>query len=266
MSLRVAAITVALLATHALTHAEELSPPCNLPKPPDGQTWRLAWHDEFNGTAFDTAKWEVIGDVPRRKAFWAKDDAYLDGNGRLILRTKQDGERYTSGAIRTRGLFEHCFGYWEIRCSFHAQEGHWPAFWIHSDTVGTVGNDGHDGTEIDIMEKPWLTDQIQHALHWDGYGEHHKSAGQRVERPGLSAGFHTFGLLWTRDEYVFYVDGDETWRTSAGGVCQVPSYIKITEEIDTWAGDIAQAKLPDYFTVDYVRVFDAIDAPPEPQR
>jgi len=68
-------------------------------------------------------------------------------------------------------------------------------------------------------------------------------------------GFHTFGLNWTRDEYVFYVDGKETWRTNAGGVCQVPLYIKLSDEVGEWGGDIATAELPDEFLVDYVRVW-----------
>jgi hypothetical protein len=31
-------------------------------------------------------------------------------------------------------------------------------------------------------------------------------------------GFHTFALYWKAEEYVFFVDGKETWRTAAGGV------------------------------------------------
>lgn len=72
-------------------------------------------------------------------------------------------------------------------------------------------------------------------------------------------GYYTFGLLWTPDEYVFYVDGRETWRTSAGGVSQVPEYIKLSEEIGPWGGDIKKANLPDYFIVDHVRVYDVVD-------
>ena len=61
------------------------------------------------------------------------------------------------------------------------------------------------------------------------------------------------------DEYVFYVDGKETWRTKASGVCQVPEYIKLSDEIGKWAGDIGKAKLPDAFMVDYVRVYDVVE-------
>ena len=77
--------------------------------------------------------------------------------------------------------------------------------------------------------------------------------------PGVMNGFHTFGLWWKPDEYVFYVDGKETWRSKAGGVCQVPEYILLSDEIGNWAGDIAKANLPDQFCVDYVRVYDLVE-------
>jgi beta-glucanase (GH16 family) len=230
-----------------------------LPQIPEGKKWKLAWGDEFKGTKVDESKWEIMGDWKRRDDWWVKEDSYLDGKGNLLLRTKKDGERYTSGAVRTKGKFEHRFGYWVCRCKFPKQQGHWPAFWLHIGSVNKVGDEGRDGTEIDIMEKPWLEDKITQNLHWDGYGKEHKHAGKTSEIRGVSEGFHTFGLHWKPDEYVFYVDGKEIWRTSAGGVSQVPQYAKLTEEIGKWGGDITKANLPDYFVVDYVRVYDEVE-------
>ncbi len=232
-----------------------------LPALPEGQRWELAWSDEFDGTAIDPSKWDVMGDWKRRDGFWVKEDAYLDGQGHLILRTKKDGDRYTCGAIRTRGKFEHRYGYWVCRCQMPKQPGHWPAFWLHADAVGQVGDGGRDGTEIDVMEKPWREDRNTQNLHWDGYGADHQHVGTKFLVPGISEGFHTFSLYWTPDEYVFYVNGQETWRSSAGGVSQVPEYAKLTEEIGEWGGDITQAKLPDQFVVDYVRVYDVAGEP-----
>ena len=233
-----------------------------LPPLPDGKTWKLVWSDEFEGKALDPSKWEVFGetgDRKRRDGYWVKDDAYLDEEGRLVLRTKKDGDRYTCGGVRTRGKFEHRFGYWVVRCKFPTQPGHWPAFWLHIGSVNKVGDGGRDGTETDIMEKPWREDRITQNLHWDGYGKAHKHAGTTVDIPGVSQGFHTFGLHWKPDEYVFDVDGKETWRTAEGGVSQVPQYLKLTEEIGKWGGDIATANLPDVFLVDYVRVYEETD-------
>jgi len=67
-----------------------------------------------------------------------------------------------------------------------------------------------------------------------------------------------FSLWRTTGEYVFYVDGQETWRTKAGSVCQVPLYLKWSTEIGESAGDIRKAKLPDDTIIDYVRVFDVV--------
>ena len=170
-----------------------------------------------------------------------------------------DGDKPTDGCIITQGKFEHAFGYYVARVKFQKEPGHWSAFWITGPGVSKVGDGGRDGAEIDIMEKPWLDDRVTHNLHWDGYGEHHQHAGTRTSVPGVMEGWHTFGLLWLPDEYVFYVDGKETWRSKAGGVCQVPQYMLLSDEIGPWAGDITKAKLPDRFLVDYVRVYDLVD-------
>ncbi len=251
----IAVALIALSVAGPIWSADEFLPPL-----PAGQRWQLAWSDEFEGDAVDQSKWEICGDWKRRDGFWVKEDAYVDGKGHLILRTKKDGDRYTCGAVRTRGKFEHRYGYWVCRCKFPEEPGHWPAFWLFAPGVGKIGDGGRDGTEIDIMEKPWREDRTTQNLHWDGYGKEHQSAGTRFMVPGLSEGFHTFGLLWTPQEYVFYVNGQETWRTAAGGVSQVPEYAKLTEEIGKWGGDITQAKLPDHFVVDYVRVYDVAGA------
>jgi beta-glucanase (GH16 family) len=105
-----------------------------------------------------------------------------------------------------------------------------------------------------------LDERIQHTFHWDGYGKDHKSEGHVAKVPGVMEGWHTFGLWWKPDEYIFFVDGTETWRSKAGGVCQVPQYMLLSDEIGSWAGDITKAKLPDQFLVDYVRVYDMADA------
>jgi beta-glucanase (GH16 family) len=250
-------ITLTLSCGNRINGLEDQKTSDTLPALAEGRTWQLVWSDEFEEQALDESVWETPAGV-RRDGFWSKEDSYLDGQGNLVIRTRKEDGKYYSGAIRTMGKFEHRFGYWVARCKFPTQIGHWPAFWLFSNPgVGIVGDGGRDGTEIDIMEKSTaLEDKINHALHWDGYGEEHQSDDMYVEIPGLSQGYHTFALHWKPDEYVFYIDGKESWRTNAGGVSQVPAYVKLTDEIGDWAGDIAEASLPDFFYVDYVRVYD----------
>ncbi|MBM3499835.1 MAG: glycoside hydrolase family 16 protein [Armatimonadetes bacterium] len=248
-----------LLLIVAACSADGLTPPDTLPDLPEGRTWKLAFNDEFDGTALDDSKWQIPEEHVRRDGWWSPKAIRLDGQGNLVISALKDGDRYLDGCVRTRGKFEHAFGYYVARVKLQQQPGHWSAFWLYNDCVGKLGDEGRDGTEIDIYEKPWLDDRVQHALHWDGYGPEHQSEGQVAQVPGVMDGYHTFSLWWKPDEYVFYVDGNETWRTNAGGVCQVPLYLKLSDEIGPWAGDIADAQLPDAFLVDYVRVYDVVE-------
>ena len=160
-------------------------------------------------------------------------------------------------------MFEQRYGRFEVRCQLPTQQGWWVAFWLMSPTVGNVNDSGEDGTEIDILEGFGWTDAINHALHWDGYQEGHKSIDHRVNIDGMREGYHTYVLEWTPEEYIFLIDGEETWRTTEGGVSKVPAYVKVTGEISTeewaleerWSKDPADATYPDYFLVDYVRVY-----------
>lgn len=241
----------------AVLRAEEEA----LPEPPQGRAWKLAWSDEFDGEALDGTKWEVP-ECRRRDAWWSSRAVSLDGEGRLRIQALREVDEYYDACVRTRGRFEHAFGYYVARMRLQKKPGHWSAFWLYADVVGGLKDEGRDGTEIDVMEKPWLDDRVQHTLHWDGYGKEHRSEGTVSTVKGVMEGFHTFGLLWTPEEYRFYVDGKETWRTSAGGVCRVPLYLKISDEIEFngWAGDIRKTELPDEFLVDYVRVYDLVDS------
>jgi beta-glucanase (GH16 family) len=230
-----------------------------VPPAPDGKQWKLVWHDEFDGSVLDESKWETPPDGKRRDAWWMREAVSLDGNGHLVIRTFKKGDRYIDGCARTRGKFEHAFGYYVARIKLQEQPGHWSAFWLFNMSQGKIGNQGRDSSEIDIMEKPWLDDRVNHAIHWDGYGKEHRSAGRVARAPNLMQGFHTYSLMWTPIEYVFYIDGKETWRTNAGGVCRVPLYIKLSDEVGNWAGDIKKVKFPDEFLVDYVRVSDLVE-------
>jgi len=239
--------------------AQQPEPKDALPPASQGKAWKLVWHDEFDGTKLDESKWENPPDGRRRDAWWMRKAVSLDGKGHLAISTLKEGDRFVDGCVRTRGKFEHAFGYYVARIQLQKQPGHWSAFWMYNAGVTKVGNQGRDGTEIDIMEKPWLDDRINYALHWDGYGKAHRSEGKVVKVPGVMEGFHSFALLWLPDQYVFYVDGKETWRTKAGGVCQVPLYLKLSDEVGDWGGDVRKATLPDKFLVDYVRVYDLVE-------
>ncbi len=226
--------------------------------------YRLTFSDEFDGNALDETKWSLCPQMERQGAggWWDDSMTSLDGNGNLvlsILRRKEDG-RLISGAIRSRGKFEQAYGYYEIRCTLPPVEGAWCAFWLMGDTVYGTGNGGRDGTEIDIMESPYYPQSaINQTLNWDGYGVHHKYEGKKVYGNDLYNGFHTYGLEWTEDEYIYYIDGKETWRTKGGGICENPLYMKVSIEAAKWVSELNEDRLPSEMVVDYVRAYEKIE-------
>ncbi len=233
-----------------------------LPPVTPGKRWDLVWSDEFDGTNVDETKWNIV-EGKRNDVIRSRKAVSLDGQGHLIMSIFKEGSKSYDGWVDTKGKFEHRFGYYTARIKLQTSTGHWSAFWLQTPATTNVDGSGRDGSEIDIMEKPGLSEVVNHAIHWDGYGKDHKSEGVRSVNPGVTNGWHTFSLWWTDKVYVFYVDDYEVWRTQAGGVCQVPAELRLTDEASAkegnWAGSVLTASLPDAWYVDYVRVFDLVD-------
>ncbi|MBN2711207.1 MAG: family 16 glycosylhydrolase [Planctomycetes bacterium] len=223
-------------------------------KPFDKSKAELVWEDNFDGDKLNTGEWNVSGDSRRRGGMWRKRNCFVDGKGNFVMRFDKSDGTYNGGCITSKKKFK--FGYFEARIKFNKFPGHWLGFWLMDGAVNKVGNEGRDGTEIDIVESPWRgANKASHALHWDGYGDDHKSTGWHPEVPNLDEGYHTFAVDWFEHGYVFYVDGKETWRTDAGDVCQVPLSILISDELGGWSGKPVDDKLPDDSFIDYVRVY-----------
>jgi len=218
--------------------------------------YKLVWADEFNGDQLDLAKWDFRGLGKRRKAVNTKDSVKLDGQGHLLITTSKAGEEYRTGMIGTQGKYETVFGYFECRVKFQTQRGHWSAFWLQTPTMGkVVGDPKTSGTEIDIFEYLARYPDILHMnLHWDGYGKDHKHDGKKHKDASLAEGWHVVGLEWTPEEYRFFLDGKEVWRTTSA-VSQAKQYIILSMEVDSWGGDVGEARLPDSCSFDYVRVY-----------
>jgi beta-glucanase (GH16 family) len=230
-----------------------------IPEPPEGYELTLVFEDNFYGLGLDENKWSCEDNTPRRDGWWEKEAVSLDGQGNLVMTTYEEGGRFIDGCITSKGLInimEQPYGYYTIRVKLHKEQGHWPAFWMMAGDVGSIENGGVDGAEIDIFEKPTLDNMVQQTIHWDGYDpKYHQSSTRKVFLNGVMEGWHTIGLLWTPEKYVYYIDGVKTWSHNYGGVCEKPGELIISDEIGTWGGDITKAALPDSFLVDYVRVY-----------
>lgn len=70
----------------------------------------------------------------------------------------------------------------------------------------------------------------------------------------FGADYHTYGLLWTEDEIVFYQDRKELRRVP-NEFCHSESPIWLSEAIIRWAGTVSSAIDGTSMKVDWVRYY-----------
>ena len=239
----------------------------------NGTNYTLTFYDEFEGSSLNSSKWACCPESQRQggACTW-KDSMVSVSDGCLNLGAGLDSNNNPiCGAVRTMTKsysvkWSQCKGYFECRARLQSAPGFWGAFWLmSSQNMGNSNNNNSaaDGAEIDIMESFSVAQGgINHAIHWDGYGDNHKSNAKSVyKKSAYDGNFHIFALQWTDTEYIFFIDGVETYRVGnadvANIICQVPLYLKLTVEFGSWAGSYTASTLPDAVLIDYVRVWQA---------
>lgn len=263
--------------------------PINMKNPPiDLNKYKLVFSDEFDGDAVNTNIWHVhCSPGVRKGGYWTLDQASVE-NGNLVIRTqyKEDGEFgsgwYTCG-LETRGRFEHTYGYYECRCKLPKGQGMWSAFWLMNSNVNNVNGHAREGAELDVFESPYYflkgkaAHKVTSNIHYNGYELQTKYKNVAITKLANDPyeNYNTYGMLWTPDEYIFYVNGYEVGRSAFGGVSEKPEYMILSCEVDGaaatptygWSGRIDRNENLDNFCaeflVDYVRVYDAADSAAE---
>ena len=249
----------------------------------DMDKFELTFADEFDGE-LDRSVWSGhyqygTKTESRKGSYW---NQYLaetkDGNLVIPVVYLEDGMGGEGAGWYTAGVdtdedspngFSQKFGYFECRCILPEGADVWSAFWLMNDGVYDVDGSGQDGTEIDIFEsdgyEKLLNRNISSNLHFDGYGDAHQKMGAKrfLIKNNPYEEYNTYGLEWNEDEYIFYINGVESFRTSYGGVSQNPEYLILSVEMRGEDGipsqrDNAPADGAE-FIVDYVRVYQYKD-------
>ena len=245
----------------------------------------LAWQDDFDGAANTSPSppwffFDNWGAIRWRDTYYTTTDAYFDGQSHLVFRMRLDAGQFKTSYLQTYQTNTpesqwKVFGptpekYFECRCTFEQMEaqGPWVAFWLYHPTAAYDG-DPSNGTEIDIMEHVHSDDSrylnaYVVANHWGG----NEDFGVQASTYGINIrqGWHTFGLHWTPTKLTYYFDGFQVWSTTNGvstsnqqAIILSVEYEEAPEDPLAWninaviANDAA--KLPDYWIVDYVKVY-----------
>jgi beta-glucanase (GH16 family) len=187
--------------------------------------WKLAFDPSFSGS-LDTGTWATCytwaapgsgcTNNPKIEKEWYLASQVSESGGTLNLTAQQEATPVTnsggapqtyscrSGMVTSRPGFNFTYGLISITAKLPYGPGLWPALWLATTS-------GQWPPELDIMEH-WYSDQ-DYRIYDHTVGTSY--LGGPVSTPvDLSAGFHTFSLLWTKDRVTWYLDGVEKFTTT----------------------------------------------------
>lgn len=240
-----------------------LEPPSlRFPEESSGGFWRLTFSDEFDGSEVDSSLWSHgfgWGDTAANFAAWCDPAANVIVDGALLQRADrlpvpQNGKTYSGACLHTKDTFSQLYGYWEARIRVPVGSGLWSAFWGKPATEAwppelDVEEIGGDRPDTVIMTNHWRDDSG------------HRQKTHRYQGPDFSDGYHVFGVEWSPDEIVWYVDGVERAATTDGAAAMSaggPFYALLNLQVGLRGAAQASdaTRFPAYQLVDYVRIWD----------
>lgn len=252
------------------------------------QNWHLLWSSEFNGSAGaapNAAKWTYEtgnnnGWGNQEQEYYcppsdntppcstAQPNIYLDGHGHLVIRAiRTAGGAWTSGRMKTQGLFTTQYGRIEARMQLPTGAGLWPAFWMLGADITTAGWPACG--ELDIMEHvpPLGPNVVQASVHAPDFNTGNRYTLRRGQT--VANGFHIYGVIWSPNRIRYYVDSPANvfatvkpsatggWPFNAFSTRPNPFFLLLNLAVGgSWPGPPnAATPSPARMLVDWVRVY-----------
>jgi beta-glucanase (GH16 family) len=244
--------------------------------------WRLAWSDEFNGTAGsapDGTKWTPatggggFGNSELEYYTNGTANAGLDGQGNLAITARNDAASglscwygacgYTSARLDSLGHFSVQYGQISARIKLPSGQGLWPTFEMLGTNSSSVAQWQQAGL-IDILSDSNSTSGTVYSG-LTGPDNYNRWWIDTCASCGSFAGsFHTFTVDWYPDHISFLIDGHIYFTqyralSGAGWVFDHPFYLILDLAVGgTQPGSPdATTTFPAQMLVDWVRVYTA---------
>lgn len=255
-------------------------------KPSDGE-YKLVWADEFDQDGPPNPKNWVFenGFVRNNEEQWYQKDNAACRDGHLVITGREDIKRnpqyvkgstdpaetkfieFTSSSLMTKGLHQWTMGRFVARAKIPHGEGMWPAFWM----VGAKGEWPSSG-EIDIMEyyQNTILANVAHGTdkRWNAKWHSTKTRTRELGGEKWLNEFHIWRMDWDTEAIRLYVDDrllNETRLSETSNAHMKwgpknpfhhPHYMILNLALGGEnGGDMAKAKLPAEYIIDYVRVY-----------
>lgn len=234
---------------------------------------KLIWSDEFDGSEINTSVW----DFETGSSGWGNNELqnYTDGenaelkDGKLVITAKKINNNtevgsFTSSRINSKGNKEFQYGRIEINAKLPSGRGIWPAIWMLGSNFNSVGWPACG--ELDIMEyvgyEPNIIYSTVHTPADFGVG----GKGNKFNLSTCEEEFHTYGMLWTEEKIVFYIDNIENVvftyspivKTSENWPFDQPAFFILNIAVGgNWGGaqGIDNSIFPQQMEIDYIRVY-----------
>lgn len=243
-----------------------------------------SFSDEFDKSKLDEKKWWDFNPAwhGRKPSHFARSNVKVK-KGLLRLSAKNLDPKKVSIQDKARGYDKFStaiikskqkshYGYYEARAK-SMKAAVCNAFWLYDPLEESVKyREGEYSEEIDIFEvfgkankkenqrayyaavHRYQTPYVESLVNKRKYKLENRYTRLEVEYD-FHEDFHIYGLLWTPDELVWYLDGKEVFRRK-NDFFKRPLHIIFDAEImETWDGLPNPDDLPSTFQVDYLRVW-----------
>ena len=282
VSKKVKKIVFILFFINSLVFSQDDIQPFNLLE----GVWILdkSFSDEFDKSKLDEKKWWDFNPAwhGRKPSHFARSNVKVK-KGLLRLSAKNLDPKKVSVQDKARGYDRFStaivkskershYGYYEARAK-SMKAAVCNAFWLYDPLEEAVKyREGEYSEEIDIFEvfgkankkenqrayyaavHRYQTPYVESLVNKRKYKLENRYTRLEVDYD-FHEDFHIYGLLWTPDELVWYLDGKEVFRRK-NDFFKRPLHIIFDAEImETWDGLPNPDDLPSTFEVDYVRVW-----------
>ena len=217
--------------------------------------------DEFNGNQLDLAKWspKSLSSQGRQPGLFREANVSVAGGQlHLVMRKEKVPPEYEKRGYhdytcaKARSLTPVLYGYFETRAKPMNSAGS-SSFWF-------AGSGDGWRTEIDVFEIGGKSKGFEqkynmhlHVFYTPTDKEHWKLGEAWIAPWRLADDYHVYGLDWSEQELVCYVDGVAVWKVPNTHWHQPLSMIFDSETMGDWFGMPDDQDLPSTYHVDYVR-------------
>jgi len=260
---------------------ESIEPISTIPVPTKGYTtpnvypdMTSIWADDFNETSLKSTNWNFqIGNGCPNLCGWGnneiqyyKQENVILQDGYLIIKAEEETigtNKYSSSRINTQNKFSFHYGRIDVRAVLPVGQGIWPAIWMLGDDIETLGWPASG--EIDIMEMIGGNGRektIHGTAHWENNGSHAMLNGDYSLSSGtFNDEFHVFSIIWNAESIRWYINDIKYHEIDITqqdlNEFQKDFHFLINLAIGgDWPGNPDNTtNFPQYFIVDYIRVF-----------